>query len=87
MPDFTKLGKALNISSIRITKLSELSSTNFLKMFNNDESGIFEIVIDPNQGFAPKLTSRKLDDGTMVSPSLHDMSPFLDEDELAKNIL
>ena len=87
MPDFTKLGKALNIPSIRIANLSELSSTNFLELLNNDQSGIFEIVIDPDQGFAPKLTSRKLDDGTMVSPSLHDMSPFLDEDELAKNIL
>jgi len=87
MPDFTKLGKALNISSIRVTNLSELSSTNFLELLNNDQSGIFEIVIDPDQGFAPKLTSRKLDDGTMVSPSLHDMKPFLDEDELARNIL
>ena len=87
MPDFTKLGEALNISSIRVTNLSELSSTNFLELLNNDQSGIFEIVIDPDQGFAPKLTSRKLDDGTMVSPSLHDMKPFLDEDELARNIL
>jgi len=86
IPDFTKLGKALNISSIKITKLSELSSTNFLKMLNNDKSAIFEIVINPNQGFSPKLTSRKLDDGTMVSPSLHDMSPFMDKDELAKNV-
>jgi len=87
MPDFTELGKALNIPSIKITKLSELSSTTFKKMLNNDKPGIFEIVINPDQGFSPKLTSRKLIDGTMVSPSLHDMSPFLDEDEIAKNIL
>jgi len=86
LPNFTKLGRALGISSIKITKLSDLSSTNFLKMLNNNKSGIFEIVIDPNQGFSPKLTSRKLDDGTMVSPSLDDMSPFLGKDELAKNI-
>ncbi len=87
IPDFTHLGKALNIPSIKITKLSELSSSSFIKMFNSDKPGIFEIIIDPNQGFSPKLTSRKLDDGTMVSPALHDMSPFLDRDELAKNIL
>ena len=87
MPNFTELGKALNIPSMKITKLSELSSTTFKKMLNNDKPGIFEIVIDPSQGFSPKLTSRKLSDGTMVSPSLHDMSPFLDEDELAKNII
>ena len=87
MPNFTELGKALSIPSIKITKLSELSSMAFKKMLNSNQSGIFEIVIDPNQGFSPKLSSRKLNDGTMVSPSLHDMSPFLDEDELAKNIL
>ena len=86
MPNFTRLAKALGIPNIRITKLSQLSSTNFLKLLNDNKSGIFEIVINPDQGFSPKLTSRKLDDGTMVSPSLHDMSPFLDEDELAKNI-
>ena len=87
MPNFIELGKALNIPNIKVTKLSQLSSSKFLKMLNDNKSGIFEIIIDPNQGFSPKLTSRKLDDGTMVSPSLHDMSPFLDKDELAKNIL
>jgi acetolactate synthase I/II/III large subunit len=87
MPNFTELGKALNIPSMKITKLSELYSATFKKMFNSNQPGIFEIVINPSQGFSPKLTSRKLKDGTMVSPSLHDMSPFLDEDELAKNIL
>ena len=87
MPDFTALGNTLNIPSIKITKSSQLSSSTFKKMLNNDKPGIFEIVIDPSQGFSPKLTSRKLSDGTMVSPSLHDMSPFLDEDELAKNII
>jgi acetolactate synthase-1/2/3 large subunit len=86
MPNFIELGKALNIPNIKVTKLSQLSSSKFLKMLNDNKSGIFEIIIDPNQGFSPKLTSRKLDDGTMVSPSLHDMSPFLDKDELAKNI-
>ena len=86
MPNFIELGKALNIPNIKVTKLSQLSSSKFLKMLNDNKSGIFEISIDPNQGFSPKLTSRKLDDGTMVSPSLHDMSPFLDKDELAKNI-
>ena len=87
MPDFTELGKILDIPSIKITKSSELSSKIFKKMLNNDKPGIFEIVIDPGQKFSPKLTSRKLNDGTMVSPSLHDMSPFLDEAELAKNII
>jgi len=87
IPDFTKLGKALNIQSMKLTKLSEITAKKFIQMFNNDKPGIFEIIIDPKQGFSPKLISRKLDDGTMISPSLHDMSPFLSKEELAQNIL
>ena len=87
IPDFTKLGKALNISTLKITKLSNLSSKNFIKMLNSNKPCIFEIIIDSNQAFSPKLTSRKLDDGTMISPSLDDMSPFLDREEHSKNIL
>ena len=87
MPNFTELGKALKIPSIKITKSSDLALKTFKTMFNNNKPGIFEIIIDPDQGFSPKLASRKLSDGTMVSAALHDMSPFLDGDELAKNIL
>ena len=87
IPDFKKLGKALNIATLKITKFSNLSSTSFLKMLNSNKPVIFEVIVDPDQNFSPKLTSRKLDDGTMISPSLDDMSPFLDRKEHSKNIL
>ncbi|HEY3332083.1 MAG TPA: thiamine pyrophosphate-binding protein [Capsulimonadaceae bacterium] len=45
-----------------------------------------EIMLDQRQGFAPKLASRRLPDGTMTSPSLEDMSPFLGRDEMAANV-
>ena len=35
--------------------------------------------------FAPKLSSKKLPDGTMVSPSLEDMYPFLSREEMEEN--
>lgn len=40
-----------------------------------------EAVLDPEQFFAPKLSSRTLPDGSIVSPSLEDMFPFLDDSE------
>ncbi len=46
-----------------------------------------EIVLDPAQAFAPKLSSRRLEDGSMVSSPLHDMAPFLPRAELAENII
>ncbi len=44
-----------------------------------------EIRLDPEAAFAPKLSSRRLQDGSMVSSPLHDMAPFLPRDELAEN--
>jgi acetolactate synthase-1/2/3 large subunit len=41
-------------------------------------------MIDKRQEFAPKLSSRRLEDGTMVSPTLEDLSPFLPREELAE---
>ncbi len=48
---------------------------------------ICEIVLDPAQPFAPRQSSRKLEDGRMVSAPLEDMAPFLSREELAENIL
>jgi acetolactate synthase-1/2/3 large subunit len=46
-----------------------------------------EVMLDPDQAFAPKLASRQLPDGRMESPSLEDMAPFLSREELAQNII
>ena len=43
------------------------------------------ILLDKKQQFEPKLQSRKLNDGSMVSPELHDMAPFLSREELEQN--
>ena len=43
-------------------------------------------MLTPGYIFAPKLSARKLADGSMVSPSLEDMYPFLDRRELAENM-
>jgi len=44
-------------------------------------------MLDLAQAFAPKLSSRKLEDGSMISASLEDMSPFLDREELQGNMV
>jgi len=51
------------------------------------ETGPFicEVVVDPNQNFEPKLTSKLLPDGTFLTPSLEDMFPFLSEEEMKQN--
>ena len=42
---------------------------------------VCEAVVDYEQNFAPKSSSKVLPDGKIVSPSLDDMFPFLPREE------
>ena len=54
---------------------------------DSDSAALCEVFLDLNQQFAPKLASQRRPDGVIVSPSLEDMAPFLDRDELRANLL
>jgi acetolactate synthase-1/2/3 large subunit len=45
------------------------------------------VLIDSDQTFSPRITSKQLKDGRMVSSPLEDMYPFLDEEEFMSNML
>jgi acetolactate synthase-1/2/3 large subunit len=45
------------------------------------------VVLDATQPFSPRVSSKRLADGTMVTAPLEDMFPFLSEAELAANML
>ena len=47
---------------------------------------ITEVRVTPLQNTEPKASARRLEDGTMVSVPLEDMSPFLDRKLLAENL-
>ena len=46
-----------------------------------------EIMLDKDQTFSPKVSSKRLPDGKMVSAPLEDMAPFLPRDEFRSNML
>jgi acetolactate synthase-1/2/3 large subunit len=46
-----------------------------------------EIVLDLAQPFAPKVSSKRLPDGRMVTAPLEDMAPFLPRDEFLQNMI
>lgn len=81
-PDFVKLGEALSISTSRILDHDGLKR-GIAAALANDEPHLCEVMIDKAQGFSPKLSSRRLEDGSMVSSALEDMAPFLPREELA----
>ncbi len=84
-PDFVAVAGAFGIAARR------LASADFAQQLDDilDAPGPFlcDVVLDETQGFEPRMSSRKLDDGSIVTPPLEDMFPFLDRDELASNMV
>ena len=48
---------------------------------------IAEVFTDTSQVYEPKSATKKLDDGTLISPPLEDMAPFLPREELKNNMI
>jgi acetolactate synthase I/II/III large subunit len=81
---FEGLARAFSLPFRRCESLVEMDRA-LLDTFRCDGPSMCEAVLDPSQPFAPRVSSRKLEDGTMVSAPLDDMFPFLDREELARN--
>lgn len=79
-PDFEKLSDAFGLKYYTLKNESECDDV--LRQFLCEEGpSVCEVVVDPQQKFEPKSSSKVLPDGKIVSPSLDDMAPFLDREE------
>jgi acetolactate synthase-1/2/3 large subunit len=85
-PDFEKLAAAYGIPFRRIRVHAELSD-NIAATVEGDGPQLCEVILNLEQQFAPKLASRRLPDGRMVSSPLEDLAPFLSREELRENML
>ena len=81
-PDYVRLAAGFGIPASRATADPELA-TAIRAALTGPGPHLCEVMIDKSQQFAPKLSSRKLEDGTMISAALEDMAPFLSREELA----
>lgn len=86
-PDTAKIAAAYGIEFSSVTNIDELGESIQKAISYNDGPYICEIVIDKTQSFVPKLSSRKLESGRMISSPLEDMAPFLPRDEFYKEML
>ena len=82
-PELERIASAYTIPYAKISKISTISD-DIEKALEIDGPVIIEAVIDPDQFFSPKLSAKRLPDGTMVSPSLEDMTPFLPDGEIER---
>ncbi len=65
---------------------NEADSTEIItEVLNSDGPVLCNVIVDPEQNFVPKLSSKVMPDGSIVSPSMDDMFPFLPRDEYEAN--
>ncbi len=84
-PDYTRLAAAYGLVSGRLDRADFRAGLRAVL----DSAGpeVCEVMLDGDQGFEPKLTSRRLPDGRMVSSPLEDMAPFLPREEFRENMI
>jgi acetolactate synthase-1/2/3 large subunit len=85
-PDFSKVARAFDLPFQRCGCHADLDSA-IRTTLAGPGPAMCEVVLDLEQAFAPKLSSRKLEDGRMISAPLEDMAPFLSREELKENML
>lgn len=85
-PNFERLSAGFGLTYLKCENHKSLEK-NISKTLKTQGPIICEIMIDENQIFAPKLGAKQHADGRITSPPLEDLSPFLSEDELKKNMI
>ncbi len=85
LPDMLKLAQAYGYRTAEITRHADMRQTISSVLAGDDP--VFCVVRLGENEFAPKLSSRTRPDGTLVSSSLEDMSPFLPEETVKENLI
>lgn len=84
-PRFEKIAEAFGIPYKKIHSNAELAS-NIDEVLAYSGFVLCEVFVSTTQVFEPKSATKKMADGSFVSPPLEDMAPFLPREELAKNM-
>ena len=84
LPDYVALAGAYGLPAVRLTEPAAMAET-IGAVLSGDGPCVCQVVVDPEQGFEPRVRSRQREDGTIESPALDDLYPFLERDELLRN--
>ncbi len=80
-PDMSRLAPAYGIPYVCATHNSELKDA-IDRTLSIDGPVICEVFVTIDQNFEPRSEAKVLPDGTMVSPPLEDLSPFILDEEM-----
>ena len=83
-PDLEKLAGAYGYPYIRIGSNARLCKIQ--DVLTAEGPVVCEVMVDARQNFEPKAASRRMEDGSMVSAPLEDLSPFLPREILKQQM-
>ncbi len=84
-PDIIKLGQAYGFATHQITSHADLEKEiDFV--LSHKGPVICEVKLTLDYKFFPKVASKKLDDGRMISAPLEDLAPFMEREEFRSNL-
>jgi acetolactate synthase-1/2/3 large subunit len=83
-PDWVALAEAYGLDAVRIEQPAAMAEA-IAAALALPGPCLVHVVVDPDQGFEPRVKSREMPDGRIESPALDDLFPFLSRDELAQN--
>jgi len=86
LPDLMKVGAAYGLTTLRIENNAGLVE-GIREALALPGPVLCEVVVAPDQGIGPRVSSAVRADGSMVSRPLEDLWPFLDREELRANML
>ena len=86
LPEIMNVATAFGISSQRIENHKNIRErVRDILLFEGPI--VCEVMVSPDQVTAPRVSSKKLPDGSMVSMPLEDLWPFLDREEFKRNMI
>jgi acetolactate synthase I/II/III large subunit len=85
-PNISKVAKSYDMPSVIINNSKNLRQQ-IINVLNINGPVICEVVIGNKYVFEPKLSSKKMSDGTIVASSLENLAPVLSDNELSSNMI
>lgn len=85
-PDFAKIASGFGIKHVMASKSADCEEA-ITQTLSMPGLVVCEVRLDMNQPFEPRLSSRKLPNGDLVSSPLEDMAPFLPRPEFEAEMI
>lgn len=85
-PDFEKLAAAFGYPYFEAHSNAQMKEA-VINALQTEGPVFCQVFVSTEQNFEPKSATKRLEDGTLVSPPLEDLAPFLEREEFLENML